>query len=60
MAVFRGIDDMLREHGIAQRVAALHLEPAESKECPPGTVLRQVCWRDEDGQLVCEERCVPI
>jgi hypothetical protein len=68
-SVLRGIHRVLQDHGIAGRVAAVHLEPAaaaadvtaaDPNMCPPGTIRRVVCVRQPDGTLSCEEKCTPV
>jgi len=63
--VFRGIHQVLREHGIAGRVAAVHLTAARAADagaepCPDGQIRRIVCTQQDDGTVVCEEKCVPV
>jgi hypothetical protein len=62
--VMRGFKRVLAEHAIAGDVAAVHFDlagtPAAARACPPRTVRRLVCFRNNAGTLVCEERCVPL
>lgn len=64
--VFRAINNVLREQGIASRVQALHLTAAAAKEddtgapCPPNQILKTICEKQPDGTIVCKEECVPI
>jgi len=62
--VLRGITRVLAENGVAGEIAELHFElagpPPVGGACPPGTVRRIVCFRNQSGTLVCEERCVPL
>jgi hypothetical protein len=70
-AILAGIRRVLKEHGVKEDLAELHLETTTAARatttaaraftpCPPGTILRVVCFRQADGTLVCEERCVPL
>ena len=63
-SLFKGIHQVLDAHGIAGQVAELHLDataPANvAAPCPPNTIRRVVCVRQDDGTMHCEERCVPV
>lgn len=66
--LFSGINALLKEHGVSGKVSMLQLDPAAAKAipaavavgCPPGQVRKTVCFRREDGTIVCEEKCVPL
>ena len=61
--LFRALRRVMKEHGVVNEIAALHLAPAAEsapQECPPGQVSRIVCFRRDDGTVVCESRCQPI
>jgi hypothetical protein len=61
-SVFRGIHRVLKEHGVTGRVAQMHLDTASpiGEPCPPNTIRRVVCSRQDDGTMQCEEQCVPV
>jgi hypothetical protein len=58
--VFRQINRVLKKHGIAGTVAAMHFESAALEPCPPDTIRRVVCRRQPSGTIKCEELCVPV
>ena len=62
-SLFKGIHQVLDAHGIAGQVAELHIDGANASvaaPCPPNTIQRVVCVRQDDGTMHCEERCVPV
>ena len=66
--LFRKIDALLKEGGFDAKVNELQLLPSKAQprmaaaptvsDCPPPKRLRRVCFRDENGNIVCEDRCV--
>lgn len=59
-ALFRDIDNLLAEHGIAGTVTALQVDdrPPNSHDCPDGQSRQVICRREPDGTIECSEECV--
>lgn len=70
--LFRKIDALLKQGGFDAKVNELQVLPSlvSSKvqprvavattvsDCPPPKRWRRVCFRDENGNIVCQDRCV--
>ena len=57
--VMRDVGNVLKSHGVAGRVAELHLAgfSAEDGNCPNGQTKHVVCKKQADGSVVCTEEC---
>jgi hypothetical protein len=62
-SIFRAMNAVLRDHGVPGTVRTLHIAtsaPSAAGGCPDGQVRRTVCVKQDDGTIVCEERCEPV
>jgi hypothetical protein len=56
--LFRSLNGLLADQGIKGRVHEIHLLADGEGDCPPPKQWRRVCFRDSNGEIVCEDRCV--
>lgn len=59
-ALFRDINKLLVQHGIAGTVTALQVDDglSDGRGCPDGQSRQVICRKEPDGTIECSEECV--
>jgi hypothetical protein len=56
--LFGQINGLLAGNGVDGKVHEIHLAASSTGDCPSPKRWRRVCFRNANGEIECEDRCV--